>query len=131
VVIMVAMGHHPAPTGSRQNKARMRERARRGDALEALEVAQATIAYAAGVLANGAGQARARRAAFECAQELSVLAGQLRAWTRPSAAERAAQARELAAAGYGTQEIATRLGVSVHTAWNYKKGRRGDGQPWA
>jgi hypothetical protein len=122
---------HPAPTGSAAQKRAMREQARRADAIAAVEVAQQTLAYALTIMANGASQARARRVAFEAAQELSVLAGELRRWTRPSAAERVAQARELAAAGYGTQEIAVRLGVSMHTAWNYRRGLRGDGQPWA
>jgi hypothetical protein len=109
----------------------MRERARRADAVEALRLAQSTVGYTISVLANGATAEQARQAVWEAAEELTLLAQGLRRLTRLSARERAAQARQLAALGYGTQEIATRLGVSMHTAWHYKNGRRSDGQPWS
>jgi hypothetical protein len=122
---------HPAPTGDRESKRAMREAARRADAVEALRLAQSTVSYTITVLANGATAPQARQAVWEATEELSLLVQGLRRLTRLSPRQRAAQARRLAALGMGTQEIATRVGVSAHTAWNYQRGRRGDGQPWA
>jgi DNA-binding NarL/FixJ family response regulator len=122
---------HPAPTGTAEQKRRMREQSRRADAVEALRLAASTVNYTITVMANGATAEAARQAAWEAAEELALLAQGLRRLTRLSPRERAAQARHLAALGMGTQEIATRLGVCAHTAWHYQHGRRGDGQPWA
>jgi hypothetical protein len=121
----------PQPTGSRESKACMREQARRADAVERLRLAQSTVGYTITVLANGATAQEARQAVWDATEELALLIQGLRRLTRLSPRERAAQARQLAALGYGTQEIATRLGVSMHSAWHYKNGRRSDGQPWA
>jgi DNA-binding CsgD family transcriptional regulator len=122
---------HRAPTGDRDQKARMREAARRSEAVELLRLADSTVMYAMGQLSNGIGREAARQVGQQAAEELCVLAAALRRLTRLSARERAVEARRLAALGFGTQEIADRLGVSMHTAWHYRNGRRADGQPWA
>jgi DNA-binding CsgD family transcriptional regulator len=121
----------PAPTGDREAKRRMREQAHRADALARLRLAQSTVSYAITVLANGASAQEARTAAWETSEELIVLAQALRRLTRVTARERAALARRLGASGASNAEIALRIGVSPHTVWNYRRGRRGDGQPWA
>jgi DNA-binding CsgD family transcriptional regulator len=82
-------------------------------------------------IGNGLTPEEARQAVMETAGELAATAAALRRLARLPARERAALARLMAGRGMGTQEIATRLGVSAHSAWNYQHGRRGDGQPGA
>jgi hypothetical protein len=108
-----------------------REAARRREAAELLRLVESLAGYAAGQLANGIGRGQARRVGLEAAEELSVAAVALRRLTRLSSAERRAEAARLRGLGYGTQQIADRLGVSMHSAWNYTRGLRSDGQPWA
>jgi DNA-binding CsgD family transcriptional regulator len=121
----------PAPTGSPEQKRRMREAAQRRRAADLLRVTNATLAYAAAQLSNGIGPEEARMVGLEVSEELCEVARTLRRLTRLSARERRAEAARLRGAGLGTQEIATRLGVSMHSAWNYGRGLRSDGQPWA
>jgi hypothetical protein len=109
----------------------MREAARRREAAEVLRVVAAISGYASAQLGNGLGPEEARQAVAEVAGELAVVAGRLRRLARVPARERAAQARLLAGLGVGTQEIADRLGVCAHTAWNYQRGLTGDGKPWS
>ena len=109
----------------------MRAAARRRQAADLLRTTAAIADYSAGQLSNGLSPEQARRAVMETAGELAVAAAALRRLARLPARERAALAAQLAALGMGTQEIADRLGVSMHTAWHYQHGRRGDGQPWA
>jgi hypothetical protein len=120
----------PAPT-RREQKASMRAAARRRQAVDLLRLTEAMVGYSAGQLGNGLNPEQARQAVMETAGELAVAAAALRRLARLPARERAALARLWAAQGMGTQEIADRLGVSCHSAWHYKNGRRGDGQPWA
>jgi hypothetical protein len=127
---MVAMAH-PAPTGTAEQKRAMREADRRRRAAEELRLAASLAAYAAGQIGNGLTPGQARQAVVEAAGELEAVAVSLRRLARLPARERAALALLWAGQGLGTQEIATRLGVSMHSAWNYKNGRRSDGQPWA
>jgi hypothetical protein len=131
VVIMMGMGHHPAPTGDRESKARMRAEARRREAATLLRLIENTAGYAARQLANGLSPAQARLAAIDAAGELEMAAAALRRLARLPARQRAALAALWAGRGMGTHEIAVRLGVSDHTAWHYRNGRRADGQPWA
>jgi transcriptional regulator with XRE-family HTH domain len=121
----------PAPTGDRQQKAAMRAAARRRQAADLLRVTASITSYSAVQLGNGLSPEEARRAVQEVAGELAVVVVSLRRLARLPARERAGLAVQLAALGVGTQEIADRLGVSAHTAWNYQRGRRGDGQPWS
>jgi DNA-binding CsgD family transcriptional regulator len=114
-----------------ERRAREREADRRRQAAAELRMAASMAAYAAGQVGNGLTPAQARQALVEAAMELEAVAAAVRRLARLRARERARLARLLAAQGCGTQEIATRLGVSMHTAWNYQRGRRGDGQPWA
>jgi DNA-binding CsgD family transcriptional regulator len=120
-----------APTGTAGQKRAMREAERRRQAAELLRITEATIGYAAVQISNGLTPEQAQKVVWEMAGELAVVAASLRRLARLPARDRAMLARLLAGKGLGTQEIATRLGVSAHTAWHYKHGRRGDGQPWA
>jgi hypothetical protein len=120
-----------APTGTAGQKRAMREAARRRQAMTILRVTEALLGESAAQLGNGLGPEQARMAVVEVAGELAAVAESLRRLARLPPAERGALAVQLAKRGYGTQDIATRLGVSVTTAWNYKNGRRGDGRPWA
>jgi len=120
----------PAPTGTAEQKRRMREAAARRRAADLLRVTNATLAYAIVQLSNGIGPDEAWRVGLDVAEELAEVARVLRRLTRLSAAERRAEAARLRALGMGTQQIADRLGVSMHSAWNYTKGLRADGRPW-
>jgi hypothetical protein len=120
----------PAPTGTAEQKRLMREAAARRRAADLLRVTEATCAYAGRQLSNGIGPEEARRVGLDAAEELAEAARMLRRLTRLSAAERKAEAARLRALGFGTQAIADRLGVSMHSAWNYSRGLRSDGQPW-
>jgi hypothetical protein len=121
----------PAPTGDAGQKAAMRAAARRRQAADLLRTTAAIAGYSAGQLSNGLSPEQARQTVMETAGELAAAAAALRRLARLPARERAALAVQLGALGYGTQAISERLGVSMHTAWNYQRGRRGDGQPWA
>jgi DNA-directed RNA polymerase specialized sigma24 family protein len=121
----------PAPTGSPEQKASMRAAERRRQAADLLRVTAAICAYTTEQIGNGMNPEEARQAVIETAGELAAVVVALRRLARLPARERAAVARLMAGRGMGTQEIAARLGVSAHTAWNYRNGRRGDGQPWA
>jgi hypothetical protein len=121
----------PAPTGSPEQKRAMREADRRRQAADLARLTAAICEYTSVRVSNGMGPAEARDAIVELAGELSVASASLRRLARLPARERAHLARLWAGLGMGTQEIATRLGVSMHSAWNYKNGRRSDGQPWA
>jgi hypothetical protein len=121
----------PAPTGTPGQKRAMREAARRRRAADLLRVTDATVSYAIVQLSNGITAEQARQVGLEVAEELAEVARVLRRLTRLSARERRAEAARLRGVGYGTQQIADRLGVSMHSAWNYTRGLRSDGQPWA
>ena len=121
----------PAPTGDREQKAQMREAARRREAAAALRIGADLCQYAATQLADGLAPEQARSAALEAAGELEDLAAALRRLTRLRAADRRTLAGHLAALGLSTREIARQLGVSDKCARNYVQGRRSDGQPWA
>jgi hypothetical protein len=108
-----------------------REAERRREAAALLRLMASACGYSAEQISNGMSPAQARQAVVEMAGEFAVAALSLRRLVRLPARERASRAAFLAAQGLGTTEIATRLGVSPHTAWNYQRGRRGDGQPWA
>jgi DNA-binding CsgD family transcriptional regulator len=114
-----------------ERRALGREADRRRQAASELRMAASMAAYAATQVGDGLTPAQARQALVEAAMELEAVAASVRRLARLRARERARLARLLAAQGHGTQEIATRLGVSAHTAWHYCHGRRGDGQPWA
>lgn len=117
------------PAAERKRAAREAERRREAAAL--LRLMSSLCEYGAKQVADGLAPDEARAAVIEMAGEFTAAAVSLRRLARVPARERAALARSLAGLGYGTQEIATRLGVSAHSAWNYQHGRRGDGQPWA
>jgi hypothetical protein len=121
----------PAPTGDAAQKAAMRAMARRRQAAELLRITEAMAGYSAAQLGNGLTPEQARQAIIDTAGELAAAAASLRRLARLPARKRASLAAAWAAGGMGTQEIAVRLGVSPHTAWHYRNGRRGDGQPWA
>jgi hypothetical protein len=121
----------PAPTGTAEQKRAMREAAARRRAADLLRVTNATLAYAAEQLSNGIGPEEARMVGLEVSEELCAVARALRRLTRLSAPERKAEAARLRGLGFGTQQIADRLGVSMHSAWNYTRGLRSDGQPWS
>ena len=99
--------------------------------MDLLRLTEAMVGYSAGQLSNGLSPEQARQTVMETAGELAMAAAALRRLARLPARERAALAAQLAALGAGTQEIADRLGVSMHSAWHYKNGRRGDGRPWS
>jgi hypothetical protein len=117
--------------GSGERRRPEREADRRAQAVTALLVAEATVAYARRQLANGLTREQARQAALETAAELEAVAAGLRRLTRLSIAERRALAVHLADFGLPTQEIARQLGVSDRAVRYYAKGLRSDGQPWA
>jgi hypothetical protein len=119
------------PTARALARRAVREAERRRAAVDVLRVAEATVAYAIAQLGNGISRTEARRAGLDVAEELAEVARALRRLTRLSPAERRAEAARMAGLGFGTQQIADRLGVSMHSAWNYTRGRRSDGQPWA
>jgi DNA-directed RNA polymerase specialized sigma24 family protein len=121
----------PAPTGTAEQKAAMRAAERRRQAADLLRVTASICAYTTVQIGNGLNPEEARQAVMETAGELAAVVVALRRLARLPARERAAVARLMAGRGMGTQEIANRLGVSAHTAWNYQRGLRGDGQPWA
>jgi hypothetical protein len=127
----ILVGMTPAPTGSPEQKRRMREAAQRRRAADLLRVTESTVSYAIVQLSNGITREEARQVGLDVAEELAEVARVLRRLTRLSASERKAEAARLRALGMGTQEIATRLGVCAHSAWSYTRGLRSDGQPWA
>ena len=112
-------------------KRAVREEDRRRAAAELLRLTEAMAGYSAAQLSNGLTPEQARRAVIDMAAELAAAAVALRRLARLPARQRATLAVAWAGLGMGTHEIAVRLGVSDHTAWNYQRGRRGDGQPWA
>jgi predicted transcriptional regulator len=109
----------------------MREAARRRQAIDLLRVTEAMISYSATQIGNGLSPEQARQAVVETAGELAEVVVSLRRLARIPARERAVLAVQLAALGMSDPQIAARLGVSRCTVWNYRRGRRADGQPWA
>lgn len=90
-----------------------------------LRVAEATAGYAAGQVADGLSPSEAARAALDAADELELMAVQLRRMARPrlGPAERRALAAELVAAGLTQRQAAARIGVSPRRVWDYLAGR--------
>ena len=95
--------------------------ARRRNAVNALQIAEATCRYAASQLnGNGLSPVEKRAAALEAAFELAATAELLRRAVRLNPEERRALARRLVNRGHmSARQAAARLGVSERTVWSY------------
>ena len=110
----------PAVSADAARMRRVRQAARRREAVRALRLGEATCAYTAGQLGNGLGPDEARRAAMEAAAELVAVAEVLRRSVRPTRFERQRMARQWIGRGYlSARQVADRLGVSERTVWRY------------
>lgn len=104
---------------STERKRRVRAAARRREAVTLLNVAGGTIHYCVRQLGNGIGPEEARLVAAEAAEELAVVARELRRLTRLGPAERRVLARQLVALGMTRHEAAVRLGLSDSAVRSY------------
>jgi hypothetical protein len=106
-----------------RRKALAREDARRRQAVTMLQISATTCTYAASRLGNGASPAEARETALFVAGELTAMAEALRRLTRMSGPQRRVLARQLAALGWPTRQIARQLGVDPRCVRYYVAGR--------
>jgi hypothetical protein len=100
-----------------------REAERRRQVVAVLQVGEATMAYVARVLSNGATPEQARLVALEAAGELVATAEALRRAVQLAPAERRTLARKLAGMGWPTGRIARQIGVSDRAVRYYLAGR--------
>ena len=113
----------PEPSANAERKRRARETDRRRQAVTLMNVAGGTLHYAVRALGDGLPPAEARTVALESAAVLAETADALRRLTRLSGPERRALARQLAAMGWTTRQIAAHIGVCERSVRYYVAGR--------
>ena len=113
----------PSAVQPAERKRRAREDDRRRQAVTLLNVAGGTMIYATRQLGTGLSAAEARTVALESAAVLAETADALRRLTRLSGPQRRALARQLAAMGWTTRQIAAHVGVCERTTRYYVAGR--------
>jgi hypothetical protein len=106
-----------------ERKRRAREAARRREAVNVLRITECTCRYGASQLHDGLGPEEARMVALEVAAELTAAAESLVRLTRLGVSERKLLAKQLAALGVPTRQIAAQLGVCDRAVRYYLSGR--------